>query len=384
MIGGETLAVRKRRMKKVPLATKVDRLNGIYQLALSASTVSEFTRYVYRYAGYIYKDTELKSLADLYYRDRDKGKKERAKLKEDCFKYVDALAQIALKYKEKLIYDNGSLTCLERVYDPTVSVADKDDYLIDLTLQIFVQISEAGEKYKDLLGASVDLQTELDNIDAFISSARKYNQLKEKQDRLIGLQTWASWDTLCTLYEVYSHYEDHMNDQIKESEFIGVYQLKKLKDEIQAAMDGKQTDQMLICRRSSLQYHLNTLHLAYIANLESIFTNKDESDGETIKIVFDPHTSKITAGKGRPTVKTELSSRQFHLLDLLYKSKKHSVEADLFIEKHIADSTTNASTEGVKFYQTCEAIDKKVAKAYGVTDFLIYSTTCCQVNPKYL
>ena len=103
MIGGETLAVRKRRMKKVPLATKVDRLNGIYQLALSASTVSEFTRYVYRYAGYIYKDTELKSLADLYYRDRDKGKKERAKLKEDCFKYVDALAQIALKYKEKLI-----------------------------------------------------------------------------------------------------------------------------------------------------------------------------------------------------------------------------------------------------------------------------------------
>jgi hypothetical protein len=263
-------------------------------------------------------------------------------------------------------------------------VADKDDYLIDLTLQIFVQIREATEKYKELLSTSEDLRVQVDNIAAFVSSARKYNQLKEKQDRLIDLQTWSSWDMLCTLYEVYSRYEDHMDDQVKKSEFIGVYQLKKLKDEIQAAMDGKQTDQMLICQRSNLQYHLNTFHLAFMANLESIFADKDNIDGEVFKIVFDPITSKITADKSRPTVKIELNSRQFHLLDLLYKSKKHSVEADLFIEKHIADSTTNASAEGVKFYQTCEAIDKKVAKAYGVTDFLTYATSSCQINPKYL
>ena len=113
--------------------------------------------------------------------------------------------------------------------------------------------------------------------------------------------------------------------------------------------------------------------------------NKQTSSQKAIdrQVVFDSTTGILTINDKH--VSLQKGSFRTELLALIIKNSKKLLQWDDVIERILGIKNTEELTKNKnKFYSACDGLQKRIAQKTGINDFLIFTKSTVQLNPKYL
>lgn len=368
-------------------------LGMLYKIADEAETDASFLYALTNYLGLLLDNDELDAIftsliAEQQNKDKEQLLKMEAEIKDKAIDMYKFLSNFIKKEKTKDPEVQKYLTeCKQFIKgELLISGNPTDNYLGVVTRLLIAMYDSENDKVKEFAKqfATFDDDGMLVRW-SWYESVDFYEREKGRLERIAPTRAWHWWENFSYFYEVFVNLEKHWDDARGKHQYMSLYGLAEVKDELQKTLSGRMPEKFYFIHPKQLRFQLKQFHTALLIQASRIEQTPQDQDNKMPVVRCEISPDQIVLTYLDQSIPFRCDSNRYDVLKYLLEHKSFDPVSWEEVAEHIDKNSfeDNADPWRGKIYNANLGINEQVQLKLGLPKLLKHDKKQVFLNPIY-